>query len=124
MLRAPDVYHVGVARAPWEESFGRAVGAVSPYLGPPEENPAAYEAADNTALADRLVGNLLIITRTADINTPFAITMRLMDAFVSAGRSIDLLVLPGAAHAVSGPARDYEMAAVRRYFDLHLRGTP
>lgn len=122
LLKAPDVYHVGVARAPGDFYGMLRDNDVSPYLGPPEENPEAYEYASNITFADRLEGELLIAIGTADVNTPFSITMQLVDAFIRADKQIGLLVLPGEAHGASPQHRQYVEDAKRRHFELHLKG--
>ena len=124
LLRAPDVYHVGVARAPGDYHTLIVMPAeVSPYMGPPEQAADAYEHTSNLPVADRLEGQLLITARTSDINVQFSTAMQLMHAFIQAGKHVDLLVLPGEAHGGLSPAANrYERNAILRYFDLHLGG--
>ncbi len=121
LLKAPEVYHVGVARAPNEFYIDLRDDDVNPYMGLPEENQEAYEFAGNMQFVDRLEGHLLITIGTADVNTPFGISMILMDAFIKAGKQVDMLVLPGEAHGPGEQARQYQRKAILRYFDRHLK---
>jgi dipeptidyl aminopeptidase/acylaminoacyl peptidase len=121
MLLAPDVYHVGVASALVAELESVAYGPVEPYMGRPRDNPDGYAYASNLNIADALQGKLLITTGTADVNTPFAHTMRMVEAFIRAGKPVDLLVLPDQHHWPEGASQRYLFDAVKRYFVEHLQ---
>ena len=47
--------------------------------------------------------------------------MKLVDAFIQAGKPYDLLVLPDEGHRLTGAPRTYVFEAVRRYFQEHLK---
>jgi dipeptidyl aminopeptidase/acylaminoacyl peptidase len=100
MLTAPDVFHVGVARAPGDLTESPAIN--EPYMGLPSENPEGYAAGSNPALAKNLKGRLLIMHGTADENAPFSTTMRMAEALIRAGRLHDLAVFPQADHGFRG----------------------
>jgi len=114
MLLAPDVYHVGVASAPGgdrEESV---------LLG----NKEAYEYASNLNFAANLKGKLLLIHGTSDACAPFSNTMKMVDAFIRAGKHFDLLVMPGQGHDITrrrGRSEPYWREAIRHYFQEHLK---
>ncbi len=117
LLLAPDVYHVGIA--------GGSGGEPSDldhivYMGLPENNPEGYEYASNRRLAGNLQGKLLLIVGTSDANA-FMPTMKLVDAFIQAGKPHDLIILPEQGHRLTGAARTYVFEAVRRYFQQHLK---
>ncbi len=117
MLFAPDVYHVGIA--------GGSGGEPSDldhivYMGLPENNPEGYKHASNRRFVGNLQGTLLLIVGTRDVNA-FAPTMKLVDAFMQAGKPYDLLVLPDEGHRLTAAARTYVFEAVRRYFQEHLK---
>lgn len=117
MLVAPDVYHVGIAGGSGAEpsDLDHIV-----YMGLPENNPEGYVQASNRRLADNLQGKLFLIVGTRGINA-FAPTLKLVDAFIQAGKPYDLLVLPDQGHRLTGAARTYVFEAVRRYFQEHLK---
>ena len=94
---------------------------VEPYLGLPQDNKEAYEYTSNTRLADKLEGKLLLIAGTSDVNTPFGDTMRMVEAFIQAGKPYDLMVLPEQNHWPTGTSRAYWYDAIRRYFQEHLK---
>ncbi len=123
LLQAPDVYHVGVARAaplgPQYSYFGEVL------MGRPQNNKEAYEYASNQRLAGNLKGKLLLIHGTSDHNVPFSNTMKMVEALIRVGKPYDLIVLPEVDHnsAAGGPVanRSYAFEAVRRYFQEHLK---
>lgn len=120
MLLAPDVYHVGVSGSPVVELESVAWVPVEPYMLKPSENPEGYAYASNLTIADRLAGKLLITIGTADVNTPFAQTMRMAEALIRADKPFDLLVLPDQSHGLQGQSMTYFQNAVARYFVEHL----
>jgi len=120
MLLAPNVYHVGVARAPY-----------NPYGSDKDVLTGSMEASDyasNLNFAANLKGKLLIIHGTSDADVPFSNAMKMVDALIRAGKPFDLLVLPGAGHyynigtALSDvTSKTYVFEAIRRYFQEHLK---
>lgn len=85
LLQAPDVYHVGVARASVVDfRLGAAMG-VEPYMGLPEDNGVGYEYASNLNLAPNLRGKLLLVHGTHDKNTTLGPIMKLVDAPARSG---------------------------------------
>jgi dipeptidyl aminopeptidase/acylaminoacyl peptidase len=99
MLQAPDLYSVGVASCPVAEFETSMIFVTEIHLGGrPDEIPEAYRSASNLVLADRLRGPLLIAHGTSDINAPLGQTMKLLDAFQRAGKSVDLVLYPGGDH--------------------------
>lgn len=121
MLLAPAVYHVGVSGSPVVELESVAWVPVEPYMLKPSENPEGYAYASNLTIADRLAGKLLITIGTADVNTPFAQTMRMTEALIRADKPFDLLVLPDQSHGLQGQSMKYFQNAVARYFVEHLQ---
>lgn len=120
MLLAPDVYHVGVAIAPITDMSEHWRNEV--YWGPPQENREAYEQASNLPLAGKFKGKLLLIHGTSDRDVPISHTMKMVEAFIRAGKPYDLIVLPEQPHAFTGTSARYAyQEAVRRYFQEHLK---
>ncbi|MCZ6870799.1 MAG: prolyl oligopeptidase family serine peptidase, partial [Gammaproteobacteria bacterium] len=73
----------------------------------------------NVPLAKHLQGKLLIIHGTADRFVPIGHTMRLVKAFIEAGKPIDLLIMPDEPHGSPG-IFGYGRDAMLRYFCEHL----
>lgn len=88
------------------------------WMGAPEENKAGYEFASNLPIARNLVGRLLLIHGTSDLNAPFASTIRMIDALERADKAFDLIVLPEQDHSAQNSP--YTLQAVRRYQNEHL----
>jgi dipeptidyl aminopeptidase/acylaminoacyl peptidase len=64
----------------------------------PETNPEAWDAQSNIPLAGNLRGKLLLAWGEMDDNVHPALTIQLIDAFIKAGKDVDMLVLPNANH--------------------------
>jgi dipeptidyl aminopeptidase/acylaminoacyl peptidase len=119
LLMAPDVYHVGVAGSPLTDLA--AHWAMESVMGPIEKNKEAYIYASNLRLADHLKGKLLFMHGTSDVNVPFSNTVKMIEALIRAGKPYELLVLPGQGHDITVESLAYELEAIRRYFQEHLK---
>ena len=128
MLRAPDIYKVGVASAPVRIGAD-ASAPFEVYFGDSEKNRKDYVNADNATHADALEGQLMMILPTLDVDVPFQEAMHLANAFVRAGKNVDMVVIPDQNHMFqyedSPPyfdlRDDYRNDLIRRYFLEHLR---
>lgn len=121
MLQAPETYHVGVASAVAADLATTAWSPVVPYMGTPEENPEGYAFASCLGMADKLEGKLLITIATADRNTPFSQTMRMVEALIQAGKPVEMMVFPDQHHWLEGASLDYFNQMLKRYFVEHLK---
>lgn len=119
MLKAPDIYHVGVAIAPSVDPRDLRANGPEPIQGFPEDNPGSYDP-ELLTLADRLEGQLMLMHGTDDPVVPVSHTLRMVDALVKAGRPHDLVLLPGQTHFFYGDGARYAREAVQRYFIEHL----
>ena len=121
MLTAPEVYKVGVATAPVYD-MSDLPAFIEWYMGSPANNPDGYEAASCRKRAGNLKGKLLVIHGTSDVNAPFAGTLRMVEAFIEAGKSIDLQVLPEGTHfPAAGAHQLHYLGSIRRYFEEYLK---
>jgi dipeptidyl aminopeptidase/acylaminoacyl peptidase len=116
MLKYPNMYKVGVARAPVIDL--RRHPNVS-FMGP-ENSVDGYDYKTNIELADQLQGKLLIIHGTADEAIPFGEVMRLTDAFIKANKHFDLVIMPNETHDSENLWNGYGQDALVRYFLEHL----
>ncbi|MDB4879641.1 MAG: family peptidase [Gemmatimonadetes bacterium] len=120
LLLAPDVYRVAVASGMSNPGpGGSSGGSLEGYLGLAARNPGAYQHASNLPLLERLRGELLIITGTADANTPFAESARIIGALVAAQKHHQVVLLPERNH-ITTFANGYWNEAVRRHFVANL----
>ncbi|MHC4329608.1 MAG: S9 family peptidase [Planctomycetota bacterium] len=120
MLLAPDVYHVGIASAGSAKPIGTT--PVEPYLGLPQDNKEAYEYASNLRLAGNLKGKLLLLIGTSD--PLFEQNMKMVEAFIRAGKPYDLNVFPEQGHGFIrqlGSSSRHYWETLRRYFQEHLK---
>ena len=119
-LQFPDFYTVCVStsgdhdprldKAWWNEL----------YQGWPVGKDYAEQA--NQALADSLKGHLLLIHGDIDDNVNPAETMRLVDALMTADKSVDMLFVPNMLHGDTGPHAHYVTARRWDYFVRYLLG--
>ncbi|MEO8450880.1 MAG: DPP IV N-terminal domain-containing protein [Gemmatimonadota bacterium] len=119
MLTAPEVFSVGVSGAPVVD-FMAATSPIEPYMGLPQANPGDYDQGSNLPLAGRLEGKLLMTIGTSDVNVTFNHTMRMVNAFIKAGKFFDLIVLPEETHGLTPAALAYYNEARNRYLVEHL----
>jgi dipeptidyl aminopeptidase/acylaminoacyl peptidase len=124
MLKAPDVYHVGITGAlVYVNGNSTHANIAESFLGLPAENLEVYKKLSILSLAKNLKGKLLLIQSSADHIAIFSHTMKLIDALIKAGKSYDLLILPDENHSQhSRPGNpSYVLHTYRRYFIEHLK---
>ena len=101
VLERPDVFHVAVAGAPVTDWRLYDTGYTERYLGTPEQNPDAYEAASLIPRAAKLRRPLLLVHGFADDNVVIANTLQLSQALLNNGKSHSVLPLTGITHMAS-----------------------
>ena len=121
LLRAPDVFTVGVAGAPVTHWDGYDTHYSERYMGDPATNAAGYRDSSPLTHAAALQGKLLLIHGMIDENVHFRHTARLLDALSAAGKEYDLVVFPEERH-MPRDARglEYQEARLTEYFRDHL----
>jgi dipeptidyl-peptidase 4 len=101
-LARPDVFKVAVAIAPVVDWRDYDSCYTERYLGQPDANKDAYDAASLLSYAapkkDQPIRPLLLVHGTADDNVHYTHTMKLVDAMERAGRPFELLPLVGITH--------------------------
>jgi len=98
MLKAPEVFRVGVAGAPVTHWDGYDTGYTERYMGTPQSNPNGYRESSVLAHVEHLAGKLLIVHGMVDENVHFRQTARLMVALGAAGKDYDTLIYPEERH--------------------------
>ena len=125
VMRAPDVFHAGVAGAPvcaWEDYDTHYTER---YIGTPQSNPVGYRTGNVMTWAKDLSRPLLIIHGTADDNVYFMHALKMSDALFRAGKEHDFLALAGFTHMVPDPLVTRRLySRVAGYFVEHLIETP
>ncbi len=124
LIQAPDLYRSAVALAPAELGPGVMSLPVESYIGLPADQPGRYAAVRNADKVSVITGDLLIITGTDDVNTPFEQTMAYAQALIAAAKPFDQVVIPGANHALvdaAGASKSaFTFAALMRHFQRTL----
>ena len=126
VLTRPDVYRVGVAGAPLGDWRDYDTAYTERYLGLPDQDAAAYDAASVLTHARKppagpdAVRPLFVMHGTADDNVWFANSLKLGDALARAGRPFELLPLIGTTHMLLDPA--LSEAAWQRAADVLREG--
>ena len=100
MLRAPKTFRAGIAYAPVTDWRLYDSIYTERYMDQPEDNEEGYRESAPLTYADRLQGDLLLFHGTMDNNVHVQNTMRLVDAFVTAGKSFHLMLYPGIRHGI------------------------
>lgn len=120
MLAHPDFYSVGVAVA-GNHDIGVYVPMWAEWYHGGEIDDDARAALSNPALAANLRGRLLLIHGELDDNVLPMHTLRLVDALITADKDVDMLLVPGAEHALIGRMH-YVFRRTWDYFVRHLLG--
>ncbi len=102
---APGAYAAGIAGAPVTRWELYDTHYTERYLGNPAKDPKPYEAANVIADAGKIADPLLLVHGMADDNVVFENSTALIAELQAKGTPFDLMVYPGATHAVSGEAR-------------------
>ncbi|HET9848604.1 MAG TPA: DPP IV N-terminal domain-containing protein [Candidatus Dormibacteraeota bacterium] len=111
LLKAPEVFKVGVAGAPVTFYEGYDTAYTEKFLSTPQANPDGYRRASPLTHADRLSGRLLLIHGMIDENVHFRHTARMMQALIDAGKSFETLIYPNERH---GPRSERDRADMER----------
>ncbi len=118
MTQAPDLYKVGIAEVPGYSS--RRFTLYEVYLGMPQENKAAYDAADAMALAPLLEGELLQTGGINDTGTQ-ADLFQMSEHLIRLGKQHRMMVYPNTGHGMMGKTGEYNMELKKRFLVEMLR---
>jgi dipeptidyl-peptidase-4 len=121
LVKAADVFKVGVAGAPVTSWDGYDTAYTERYLRTPATNPDGYRESAIMTHAANLAGRLLLVHGMLDENVHFRHTARLMNALIAANRPYDLLIYPNERHM---PRSERDRVAMEtrilEYFQRHL----
>lgn len=115
MLEYPEFFKAGVAAAGSHDLRGYIPYWGEKYHGPYDKE--RYDRVDNTRLAHRLQGKLLLIAGELDDNCHPAMTLQVARALIRAGKDFELLLLPGQNHLTAGGCGYY----LKRLMDHFVR---
>src|SRR5262249_21721127 len=91
MVRAPDVYKVGMAVAPVANVHNYDTIYQERYVGLPSMDSAAYHDASALYFARGLRGDLLVVHGSGDDNVHYQGTEQLINALVAAGKPFQMM---------------------------------
>lgn len=120
VLMYPEAYHVAVATSGNHDNNINLAMWAEHYHG--DLSDEGRRAISNATLAANLTGKLLLIHGELDDNAHPYMTMRLVDALIKADKDFDLIMIPGAEHALIG-RQHYFLRRTWDYFVRHLHGT-
>nr|WP_240946484.1 DPP IV N-terminal domain-containing protein [Pseudomaricurvus alkylphenolicus] len=118
LMDYPDFYKVGVSSAGNHEqrSYIRTWGEI--FHG--KLDKVDYDKVFVGKNAANLKGKLLLAHGEMDENVHPAMTMRVADALIKAGKQFDMLMMPNVEHLIMG--KPYFQRLTQRYFLEHLMG--
>nr|WP_236695571.1 DPP IV N-terminal domain-containing protein [Mycolicibacterium chubuense] len=120
VLRHPEFYRVAVAVSGNHDNAVNLAMWAEKYHG--DLSDEGKQAISNVPLAGNLQGKLLLIHGELDDNAHPYHTMRLVDALIEADKDFDMVIIPGAEHALIGRMH-YLYRRTWDYFVRHLHGT-
>jgi len=118
MLKAPDVFHVGVAGAPVTSWYNYDTIYTERYMRRPQDNPEGYEKSNCMNYAKNLKGHLAIHHGCVDDNVHPGNTIQLIYELLKNGKKFDLMMYPEQMHGIR--FSQYGEARVD-YFIEHLK---
>ena len=93
------------------------------FLGKPQDEPEAYEAASVIPRLAQLRGRLMLVHGMADDNVMFDHATSMITELQRLGKTFDLMVYPGQRHVIVGAeARTHMLRTYREFFDRELAG--
>jgi dipeptidyl-peptidase 4 len=95
------------------------------YLGLPQTNGAAYDAAAVIPRLGALTGRLLLLQGMADDNVPISNSFAVMAALQGRSVPFDLMLFPGQRHGIQGEPRQLQLwRTYLEFFARELGGGP
>lgn len=121
LMRAPEVFRVGVAGAPVVDWDGYDTGYTERYMSTPQDNPDGYQEGAVTTHVEGLAGKLLLVHGMVDENVHFRHTARLITALTAAQKPYDIQIFPEERHMPRDAAGlEYMERRLVSYFEEHL----
>jgi dipeptidyl-peptidase-4 len=100
LFRYPELYKTGIAVAPVSDQRLYDTIYQERYMGPLEENEAAYIEGSPITHVEKLVGNLLLIHGTGDDNVHYQATERLINELIKHNKRFSMMAYPNRTHSV------------------------
>jgi dipeptidyl-peptidase-4 len=125
LVKAPDVFKVGVSGAPVTSWDGYDTAYTERYMSTPAANPEGYRNSSVMTHVQSLVGKLLLVHGLLDENVHFRHTARLMQSLIDAQKQFDVMLYPNERHMPRAQEDRVAMETrILQYFKAHLTGRP
>jgi len=118
LLKAPDVFHVGVAASSVTDWRNYDTIYTERYMRRPQDNPDGYEKGSCLTYAKDLKGHLYLQHGTIDDNVHPGNTIQLVQALLRENKKFDLMLYPENQHGIRYPHAAETRVA---YFIEHLK---
>jgi dipeptidyl-peptidase-4 len=118
LLKAPDVFHVGVAASSVTDWRNYDSIYTERYMRRPQDNPDGYEKGSCLTYAKDLKGHLYLQHGTIDDNVHPGNTIQLVQALLRENKRFDLMLYPENQHGIRYPHAAETRVA---YFIEHLK---
>jgi dipeptidyl-peptidase-4 len=119
---APGAYAAGVSGAPVTRWELYDTHYTERFLGNPSVDPKPYEAAGTLRDAAKIADPLLLIHGMADDNVVFENSTAMIARLQEEKKPFDLMVYPGATHAITGEGRQTHMwRTIERFLDREVK---
>jgi len=113
----PDVYRAAMSSAPGYDPYSSVLYEC--YLGLPQHNKAAYDAANVLELAGQIEGALMIVCGTSDHAT-WSDAMKMSEALIRAGKDHDFVPMPGQYHGYDSDHDAFVWRKAAAFFSAQL----
>ncbi len=121
-LSHSDRFRAGVSVAPVTDFRNYDSIYTERYLGLPDQNKEAYDAASELESAKNLKGRLLLIHGTGDDNVHFANSIQYIQRLIDAKVPYDFQPFPRKTHSIAGPvAHTFLFQRMLWHFDTYLK---
>lgn len=118
LVKAPDVFHVGVAGAPVTDWRNYDSIYTERYMRRPQDNPEGYDKGSCMTYAKGLKGKLFIHHGAVDDNVHPGNSIQLIYALLQAGKRFDFMIYPEQQHGIR--FNQYSLDRID-YFIEHLK---
>lgn len=123
-LSHADRFRAGVSVAPVTDFRNYDSIYTERYLGLPEQNKEAYDAASALESAKNLKGRLLLVHGTGDDNVHFANSIQYIQKLIDAKIAYDFQPYPRKTHSIAGPvAHTHLFERILWQFETYLKPT-
>jgi len=122
---APGAYAAGVSGAPVTKWGLYDTHYTERFLGNPSIDPKPYQSADVIKDAGKIADPLLILHGMADDNVVFENSTAMIAKLQEERRPFELMVYPGATHAITGEGRQIHLwKTIEDFLDRRVKAAP